>query len=289
MNSTRFTFTPKASKLLAGALTAALAFSVSGLSAYAASSATIDPTVQSATYGSGPAALPPAPAAGLPAAPDPANPPLGPLGGPGLDGIKTADLLDTLGLSTAELRAALESGRSLSSIAGGQNVDVQKLVQLAASALQARLSQEYADGRISESVYNARLSEASSRAAVLLDQTRPQPPVPGTEPAGPAAPDLGPGLKDLDRSALAGLLGLTSSQLAAGLESGQSLADIAAASGANLQGVINLAADALKQELKERLARGDLWTDEYTAQLQDVGTRAADAVKHHHPLPPHLQ
>ncbi|WP_339224757.1 hypothetical protein [Paenibacillus sp. FSL H8-0332] len=41
--------------------------------------------------------------------------------------------------------------------------------------------------------------------------------------------------------------------------------------------------------MKERLARGDLWTDEYSAELANVQTRAADLVQHQHPLPPHLQ
>ncbi|WP_341186148.1 hypothetical protein [Paenibacillus sp. FSL H7-0756] len=40
--------------------------------------------------------------------------------------------------------------------------------------------------------------------------------------------------------------------------------------------------------MKERLARGDLWTDEYSAELANVQTRAAELVQHQHPLPPHL-
>ncbi|WP_340023248.1 hypothetical protein MHI24_30230 [Paenibacillus sp. FSL K6-1096] len=290
MSSTRNLFTSKANKLLTGTLTAALALSTGGLTAFAATStpASSVPTVQSATYSSTPAPLLPAPEAGLPPADaEPLSPPPGPAGiGPGPGGIDSTELLSTLGLSADELRSALEAGSSLGAVAQAQQVDPQKLVQLAASGLKTRLSQEYADGRITESVYQERLNEAANRAAAWISQTRPQPPVPGAEPAG--LPPLGPGLDGMDRSELASLLGLSTSELAASLESGQSLADLAAANGSTTK-VVNLVAEALTQELKERLARGDMWTDEYSAALQNVQTRAADVIQHQHPLPPHLR
>ncbi|MEK3714875.1 hypothetical protein [Paenibacillus sp. FSL R7-0333] len=288
MTSPRNLFTPKASKLLAGTLTAALILSTGGLSAFAASS-------PSATSVSSPAPLLPAPEAGLPpAGTEPLSPPAGApggpgLGGPGLGGLETSDLLATLGLSASGLRTALESGSSLSAIAKQQNVDSQKLLKLTANAIEARLSQEYKDGRITESVYKSRLSEVSKRAASLLNQTRPKPPVHGSAPADTAElPPLGPGLESLDRSELAGLLGISTSQLASGLGSGQSLAELAGTSGTSTQKLMDLVAAALTQDLKERLARGDLWTDEYSAELANVQTRAADLVQHVHPLPPHL-
>lgn len=289
MTSPRNLFTPKASKLLASTLTAALILSSGGLSAFAASS-------PSATSVSSPAPLLPAPEAGLPpAGTEPLSPPAGApggpgLGGPGLSGIETSDLLAALGLSASGLRTALESGSSLSAIAKQQNGDSQKLLQLAANAIEARLSQEYKDGRITESVYKSRLSEVSKRAASLLNQTRPKPPVPGSAPADTAdLPPLGPGLESLDRSELAGLLGISTSQLASGLGSGQSLAELAGTSGTSTQKLMDLVAAALTQDLKKRLARGDLWADEYSAELANVQTRAADLVQHVHPQPPHLR
>lgn len=312
MTPVKYTLHSKASKLLAGTVTAALLFSTGGLSAYAATStqATTAQTVESSTYSSGTAALPSA--AGLlpagPAGETPAAPPLdllgpgfggpalGGLGGPGMGGLDSDELLATLGLSASELRTSLESGLSLSVIAKQQNVDTQKLVQLAVTAIQARLSQEYADGRITESVYNARLSEAATRAAALLNQTRPERPEPsvaGAEPSGDSSIrlPLGPGLADTDASELAALLGVTTEQLASGLADGQSLADIAAANGTSTDKVTAQFAATLTQELKDRLSRGDIWTDEYTTQLQNVQTRAIEVVqhRHQHPLPPHLQ
>lgn len=295
MTSPRKLFTSKANKLLAGALTTALALSTGGLTAFAASAtptANVQ-TVQSASsYSSAPTPILPAPGTGLPpAGSEPLAPPPGPAGigiGPGLAGIDSEDLLSVLGLSATELRTALEAGSSLRSIAEEQQIDPQKLIQLAASGLQERLSQDYADGRISESVYKERLSEVASRAAAWISQTRTQPPAPGTAPD--ELPPLGPGMEGLDRSELAELLDLDASGLAASLEDGQSLANLASANGSTAK-VIDLVAAALTQDLKERLARGNLWTDQYTAELEDVSTRATELIQHQHqhPLPPHLQ
>jgi|GEM_PF-3409808 len=294
MNAPRKRFASKTNKLLVGTLTAALVLGTSGMTAFAASStsSTDTQTVQSATSSNTPSPLLPAPGAGLPpAGSEPIAPLAGPAGigpGPGLGGIDSSQLLSTLGLSADELRTALEAGGSLRSIAQDQLVDPQELIELAASGLKERLSQEYADGRISESVYKDRLNEVASRAAAWISQTRPQPPAPGTAPA--ELPPLGPGMEGLDRSALAGLLGLDASELAASLEDGQSLADLASANGSTSK-VIDLVTAALTQELKDRLARGDIWTDQYASELLDVSTRATELIQHQHqhPQPPHLQ
>ncbi|WP_157261608.1 hypothetical protein [Paenibacillus sp. A3] len=207
-------------------------------------------------------------------------PPMPP--GPGHAGRHRAVLLETLGMSSSELQEAQRAGQSLAEIAASRGIDVQKIVDLTAQSLTARLDRELADGHITRDQYNSRLNEVAERAASTVKRTPPQPPVPGE-----LEPDFGPGLKHVDKDALLSTLGLSSDELRNSLQNGrQSLADVAAAKGGDVQKVIDLVAKALSSRLDQELSEKLIWKDEYQTRKQEVAIRAADAVQHkhlHHP------
>lgn len=232
-------------------------------------------------------------------APPPAAPPaLDPLGtppggpalaphlhlGPGLEEIDRDALISVLGISTDELRSALESGKSLSQIAAGLNVDGQKITGLAVQALTIKLDRELQDGRITQTQYESRINEAAARAEAMLTRTAPTPPQPGSEPA--AGLPLGPGTEELDKDALPQLLGLSQDSLAEAVHSGQSLADIASAQGVDQQKVADLLAEGMLKHLDRELADQAIWTDEYETRKQEIAARALEEIKHSHPAPP---
>lgn len=207
--------------------------------------------------------------------------------GPGLEEIDRDALLDVLGASSDELRTALESGQSLAQIAESRSVDPQKIADLATQALKERLSRELKDGVITQSQYEARLSEAAEHAAAVIKRTPPAPPQPGLEPD--LGLPLGPGLEQLNKDALLQLLGISSDNLAAQLRSGQSLAAIATAQGVDVEKVTDLLAQTMLSRLDQELSEKSIWKDEYETRKQEIASRASDAVQHTPPVPPHMQ
>ena len=207
--------------------------------------------------------------------------------GPGLEEIDRDALIDVLRASSGELRTALESGKSLAQIAESRSVDPQKIVDLVTQALTTRLSRELKDGVITQSQYEARLSEAAEHAAAVIKRTPPTPPQPGLEPD--LGLPLGPGLEQLNKDALLQLLGISSDNLAAALHNGQSLAAIATAQGVDVEKVTDLLAQAMQNPLDQELSEKSIWKDEYETRKQDIAARASDAVQHTPPVPPHIQ
>lgn len=249
----------------------------------AVSSSTVAATVYQGTLNATltPAGVPLLPAPPI-APPEIGLPPL-PIG-PGFEEIDRDTLLEVLGMSSDELRTAFESGRSLAQIAASQNADVQRVADLAAQALTVRLSRELKDGILTQSQYQARLNEVEEHAAAIIKRTPPSPPQPGSE-ADLGLP-LGPGLEQLNKDALLQLLGISSSSLADALHNSQSLADIAAAQGIDVQEVTALLAQTMLNRLDQELSEKSIWKDEYETRKQEIAARASDAVQHSHPIPP---
>ncbi|MCU6791031.1 LysM peptidoglycan-binding domain-containing protein [Paenibacillus sp. WQ 127069] len=287
MKKTNFSSLNK-TKMLAGTLT--FAFLLSGGSAVAASSVVtslISQSVGTAVYDTS-APVPPQPYLGHPAPPA-GKPPL-PLG-PGLGELQSDALLTVMNLTADQLRQALESGQSLSEIGASQGTNMQKVADLVADALKATLERELNDGHIIQDQFNVRLNEVADRAAYALSRTHPKPPAPpalGTlAPELGLGPTLGPGLEQLNQEALLSLLSISSDKLTSSLRSGQSLSDIAAAQGIDVQKLIDLAAQGLTSRLDQELSEKMIWKDEYETRKQEISVRAADAIQHKHPKPPH--
>jgi len=99
-------------------------------------------------------------------------------GGPGGHGGfgRGADLstaATALGLSEADLRTALESGKTLAQVAAAQKVSVDTLVTALAKAEQARIAKEVTDGKLTQDKADEWLKDLKTRITDRVNSTRP--------------------------------------------------------------------------------------------------------------------
>ena len=167
-----------------------------------------------------------------------------------------------LKMSEADLRTALQSGKSLADIAKDQGVDRQDVIDALVADAEKKIDEMKAD--------------LPSRIADLVD---------GKMPAG------GPGRGGMDHhgpgmggrhgehlAAAAKVLGLSDADLRTALESGKSLADIAEDQGVDKQKVVDALVASEKDELAQAVKDGKLTQAEADTRSADIATRVADMV-----------
>lgn len=114
----------------------------------------------------------------------------------------------------------------------------------------------------------------------------PQPGLEAPAPGLPPLPGLPPMAGGLDSTTLLTALNMSQDQLRTALESGQSLYDIAAAQGADVQQIVGLATTALKSVLERELSDDRITTAQYESRLNEAAARAEASLKRTHPKPP---
>jgi hypothetical protein len=98
-------------------------------------------------------------------------------GGGGMRSLATA--ATTLGMSEADLRTALDTGKTLAAIAKEKNVSVDTLVAALVKDAQTRLAQEVTDGRLTQARADEITKDLKARITEKVYTTRP------ARPAGP--------------------------------------------------------------------------------------------------------
>jgi uncharacterized protein (DUF433 family) len=153
-------------------------------------------------------------------------------GGPGLAAAATA-----IGISEADLRAALASGKTIAAVAQDHGVEVQKVIDAMVAEAKAKL--------------DALATALPDRIAAIVN---------GVAPLGrPDGPGRGRGFglgAGLD--AAAGALGVSTSDLEASLRSGSSIADVAKDKGVDLQKVIDAMVAAATTRIDQAVTDGKL-------------------------------
>ena len=79
-----------------------------------------------------------------------------------------------LGLSEADLRTALRSGKTLAQVAQAHNVTVDSLVQALVDAQTARIARDVAAGKLTQAQADKRLAGLSARITERVSGTRPE-------------------------------------------------------------------------------------------------------------------
>jgi len=104
-------------------------------------------------------------------------------------------------------------------------------------------------------------------------------------PQGAGGPGMGHGGGPAGSEAAATALGITIEELRAAIEQGQTIAQVAAASGIDVQTVIDAMVAEHAARLDESVAAGELTQEEADQKLSDATTRITDEVNNGRPQP----
>jgi predicted DNA-binding protein YlxM (UPF0122 family) len=184
-----------------------------------------------------------------------------------------ASVATALNMSEADIRTQLDSGKSLADIATAQNVSVQSVVDAVVADMRAHVATEVASGEITQTEADAKLADVVAHATDMVNGVRP-----AGMPEGMAGGMGGRGPSPESITAIAKVLNVTEAQLQTEVQSGKSLADIAAAQNVSVQSVIDAVVTQMKSHIAGEVASGEITQAEADAKLTDVTARATDMV-----------
>ena len=93
-------------------------------------------------------------------------------GGPG-GGADLAAAATALGMTEADLRTAVQSGKTLAAIAKEKNVSVDTLIAALVKAEKERIAKEVTDGHLTQAQADERVADLTKRITERVNQTRP--------------------------------------------------------------------------------------------------------------------
>lgn len=182
-----------------------------------------------------------------------------------------ANVASVLKLTEAELKAQLDSGKTLADVAQAQNINVSAVIGVIVADVQAHIAEEVASGEIAQAQADAKLANVTTKVTEMVNSVRPDA-VSGSGHGGPG--------KNL--ATLATILNMTKAELKTQLEAGQSLADVAATKNVKVQLVIDAVAEEMKAHIAEEVASGEITQAQADAKLAEVTTRATEIVNRVH-------
>ncbi|MBB6694473.1 hypothetical protein H7B90_24060 [Cohnella xylanilytica] len=192
-------------------------------------------------------------------------------GGKGF-GIDQEKLATALGLTADQLKEAAQSGKTLAEIAAAQNIDRETLKeQLVAWIEAAKPADAPAASDSSDASATGKPAfDVSAIADKLLDSPYGW--------AGKGDHKGFGGLRVLESADVASALGVTADELKAALQSGQSVSEVAADKGVDVQKAIDAVSAALKNQLDQQLSDGKITQDEYDSRSADLAKKASAIV-----------
>src|SRR5262245_31123959 len=195
-------------------------------------------------------------------------------GGPGGPGPGAQAIADYLGLTAAQLRTQLESGKSLADVAKAQGKTVGGLQDAIVADAKSHLDAAVAAGRLTASQEASMLADLKAHVDEIVTRVGPGPGGPGRHGGGP-----------FDPSVIADYLGLTAAQLRTQLESGKSLADVAKAQGKTVAGPEDAIVAAATKKLDAAVADGRLTASQEASMLADLKAHVDEMVNRTGPPP----
>jgi hypothetical protein len=176
-----------------------------------------------------------------------------------------AAIASYLGLTEDELRAQLESGKTLAQIASARGKSVSGLEDVIYADMKTHLDHAVADGKLTAAQEQEMLAELRSHIDDMVNDSGPQVTVKGAggAPFGDAA---------------ATYLGLTPDELRAQIDSGKTLARVAADEGKSVDGLKAAIIAGAKTELDRAVAAGKITAAQEQKMLDDLKSHIDDLV-----------
>jgi hypothetical protein len=187
-----------------------------------------------------------------------------------------------LGVTQADLRTSLESGKTLAQIAGATNgKTVAGLIDALVAAEKTELAAAVTSGEITQAQSDQMTSTLTAHVTAEVNGTRPD-----RGPGGPGGPGFGHGRGGDELTAAATYLGVTESALTTQLEADKTLAQVAdATSGRSATGLIDALVAAEKTELAAAVTAGTITqaqSDQIAATLKARFTALANGTRPAH-------
>jgi len=182
-----------------------------------------------------------------------------------------------LGMTSAEVKTQLQSGKSLAEIATSKGVAVQKVIDAIVADVKAEIAEKVTDGKLTQAQADTMITGAESKVTSIVN---------GEVPFGRGHEKL----RDRHHmfgdhlEAAATALGMTSAEVKTQLQSGKSLAEIATSQGVAVQKVIDAIVADVKAEIAEKVTDGKLTQAQADTMLKDVTVRVTAAVNGEVPL-----
>jgi hypothetical protein len=177
--------------------------------------------------------------------------------GPGLRGDLLPTAAKALGISEADLKAALQGGKSIADVAKDQGVDVDKVIDALVAEAQTDLE---------------------DRITAMVNGEAPL----GGEGHGPGGRDGFRGAVQAGLDTVADALGLSEDDLRAELRDGKSIADIAKDKGVSVDSLVTKLVDAAGKKIDQAVTDGKLTQDQATKLkdgLQDAVTAMVNGTR----------
>jgi hypothetical protein len=197
---------------------------------------------------------------------------------------------DYLGMTEAQLREALQSGKTLAQVAKEHNKSVDGLVDALLARAEQKLQAAVDAGQVTEAEKKEMLAGLRERITDLVNGRLPEPPngdVPlfGLGP-GPEFRDhvVGPFHTKFD--AAADYLGMTEAQLREALQSGKTLAEVAKEHNKSVDGLVDALLAGAEQKLQAAVDASQMTEAEKKDMLAGLRERITDLVNGRLPTPP---
>ena len=84
-----------------------------------------------------------------------------------------ANVATVLKLTEAELKAQLDSGKSLADVAKAQNVNVTAVIEVIVADVKAHIAEEVASGELTQAQADAKLAEVTTKVTEMVNSVRP--------------------------------------------------------------------------------------------------------------------
>jgi urease accessory protein UreF len=205
-------------------------------------------------------------------------------GGPGFFHYGIAAGLDAaakyIGITQAQLRTELQSGKSLGAVTKAHGKTVDGLVDALVAEAQKKLDAAVKAGKFTESQANDMLAELKEHLNDFVTGTAP------ARPFGPGGPGGFRHHGGPDLEAAASYLGMTEEQLRTELRNGKTLAEVAKGHGKTVDGLVNAVLADAKQKVDAAVKSGRLTQSQANQMLADLKDRITDLVNGRFPAPP---